>query len=604
MDSERLRQIEELYHAVREQSPSQRLLLAQADGEVRKYVESLLAQDQVEGLMDHRAADLLADSAATQPIAGKRLGPYQLEALLGEGGMGQVFRALDTRLDRKVALKICPERFSGWFEREARAIAALNHPHICTLYDVGPNYLVMELVEGVTLASRLKDGALSVQTVLDYGAQIADGLAAAHERGIIHRDLKPGNIMVTAGGRVKLLDFGIAKRMDGELSTLSTQVIDPVTLPGAILGTPGYMSPEQARGEKLDFRSDQFAFGVVLYEMATGRRAFQGKSAAELYAAVLLQQPESVTRLNPTAPAPLQWLVERCLAKSAADRFPSTIEIKRELLAIAATAVVRTSPASIENLPAQRTTLIGREDELGRLRELTLDPDIRLLTLTGAGGIGKTRLLIELGRQMAESFSGGVYYVPLDKVSQSALVPSEVARALGVNPIAEISLETAIFRFLRQNLIGPTLLLLDNFEHVLDAAPFVARLPSERLKVVVTSRAALRVYGEYEFAVPSTVFRTRQRAVSRPRCIIPGTSARPARLRERGAAADRGGDLYPAGRAATGDRAGRGPHQAVSAQDAAGSSGRSSGSAGGRSPRFAATSAHAARDARLELQPA
>jgi len=504
MDTERLHQIEELYHAVRDQPTSQRAaILAQADKTIRRYVESLLAQDDVEGVMDQPAEGLLQDSSVTQVFVGRRLGPYLLEALLGEGGMGEVFRALDTRLDRKVAIKICPEKFSGWFEREARAIAALNHPHICTLHDIGPNYLVMELVEGETLASRLNKGAMPMQLVLEYGAQIADALAAAHVRGIVHRDLKPGNIMITCSGWVKLLDFGIAKRMGVE-ENAATQPISPATLPGAVLGTPGYMSPEQARGEKLDYRSDQFSFGVVLYEMATGRRAFQGKSAIEVQAAILLQQPEPLIRVNPLAPAPLQWMIERCLAKSPQDRFPSTSEIQQELLTIAATVNSRrVAAAPVDNLPVPRTALIGREDELARLRELAGECDHQLLTLTGAGGIGKTRLLIELGRQMIDSFPGGVYFIPLEKVSQPNLVASEVARVLGVNQAAGASVESSIFQHLRENLAGPALLLLDNFEHVLDAAGFVADMTSERLKVVVTSRAALRVYGEYEFPVPS-----------------------------------------------------------------------------------------------------
>ena len=198
MNPERLRQVEELYHAARED----RAVLDQADPELRREVESLLAQDPArEGMLDRPAAGLLDDSTVTTLAAGARLGPYKIEASIGAGGMGEVYRAIDTRLGRAVAIKTMHEKFSDRFEREARAISALNHPHICTLYDVGPNYLVMELVEGETLAARLKKGPLPMELVLRYGAQIADALAAAHAKEIVHRDLKPGNIMVTKSGR-------------------------------------------------------------------------------------------------------------------------------------------------------------------------------------------------------------------------------------------------------------------------------------------------------------------------------------------------------------------------------------------------------------------
>ena len=246
MNAERFRQIEELYHSAREREPSERsAFLAEAcrgDEELRRKVELLLAQDvsndDASGgkILDQPAHDLFADPTRTLVETGSRLGPYQIEALLGAGGMGEVYRAADTRLDRKVAIKISARQFSGRFEREARAISALNHPHICTLYDVGPNYLVMELVEGETLAARLKKGPLPMELVLRYGAEIADALAAAHQKGITHRDLKPANIMVTKSG-VKVLDFGLAK----------TQRDESLTASRAIMGTPAYMAPEQRR---------------------------------------------------------------------------------------------------------------------------------------------------------------------------------------------------------------------------------------------------------------------------------------------------------------------------------------------------------------------
>ena len=391
-------------------------------------------------------------------------------------------------------------RFLG----EARAASALNHPNIITIYDVGTlegqPYIVMEWIEGQTLRQKLAQGPLSIPEVLGIASQILDALAAAHESGIIHRDLKPENIMVNASGRIKVLDFGIAKRM--AIPENPTLEFIPGNTFGFVVGTPGYMSPEQARGEQLDFRSDHFSFGAVVYELAAGRRAFAGKSNAEVQAAILLHQPEPLTSLNPQAPAPLQWVVERCLRKAPRDRFETTEELQREFSAIVTRAGQLVASPPVNNIPTPRSALIGREAELSRLRDLVADPDLRILTLTGAGGIGKTRLAVELGRQVADRFTGGACFVQLEKVSDASLVPSEVALALGVAQWPGADPEAAIANHLRQ-LAGPVLLVLDNFEHVLEAAVFVARMASDRLKVVVTSRAALRVSGEYEIAVPA-----------------------------------------------------------------------------------------------------
>ena len=239
MSPERLGQVEELYHLARDRTSEERAkLLAQADLELRHEVESLLAQDGGEGVLDRPAievaARLLRDSTFTRLTIGEKLGAYEVEEAVGAGGMGQVYKARDTRLGRAVAIKVSSQQFNARFEGEARAISALNHPHICTLFDVGPDYLVMELVEGPTLAERLKQGALPMESVLRYGAQIADALAAAHAQGIIHRDLKPGNIMIAKSG-VKVMDFGLAKSPQDDTIT-SSQVV---------LGSPAYMAPEQ-----------------------------------------------------------------------------------------------------------------------------------------------------------------------------------------------------------------------------------------------------------------------------------------------------------------------------------------------------------------------
>jgi eukaryotic-like serine/threonine-protein kinase len=244
--------------------------------------------------------------------AGDKLGPYEILASIGAGGMGEVYRARDPRLGRDVAIKVSAERFSERFEREARAIASLNHPNICTLHDIGPNYLVMELVEG-----EAPQGPLPFDTAMNYARQIAAALEEAHEKGITHRDLKPANIKIKPDGTVKVLDFGLAKVApasagDAENSpTLSMAA----TQAGMILGTAGYMSPEQARGRPVDKRADIWAFGVVLYELLTGKRLFQGEDVTETLAAVVMKEPELSA-----APPAVRRMLQKCLEKDPKKR--------------------------------------------------------------------------------------------------------------------------------------------------------------------------------------------------------------------------------------------------------------------------------------------
>src|SRR5713226_1528984 len=269
MNEERFRQIEELYHAARED----RAVLDHADPELRGKVEALLAQDASgDKILDRPAWEaepgLLGQPESARLTPGAQIGPYKIEAALGAGGMGEVYRAVDTRLKRTVAIKVAKDNFGERFEREARAIAALNHPNICTLYDVGPNYLVMELVDGKPLK-----GPLALDQALEYAAQICDALDAAHRKGITHRDLKPANIIVTKAG-VKLLDFGLARMAPGENELT-------LTVKGTVMGTPAYMAPEQWEGKAADARSDIYAFGCVLYEMLTGKHAAQERLPVE-----------------------------------------------------------------------------------------------------------------------------------------------------------------------------------------------------------------------------------------------------------------------------------------------------------------------------------
>ncbi|HKF45070.1 MAG TPA: protein kinase, partial [Thermoanaerobaculia bacterium] len=304
-------------------------------------------------------------------ITGARLGPYEIVGVLGAGGMGEVYRARDTRLGRDVAIKVLPGEFSSdrervaRFELEARSASALDHPNIISIYDIGSAdstlYIAMQYVEGRTLREMLAGGMLPAKKVLDIAVQIAEGLAKAHAAGIVHRDLKPENVMVSKDGFVKILDFGLAKltapQSGEQVSEMPTAMTD--TRPGLVMGTVGYMSPEQAAGKPLDFRSDQFSFGSILYEISTGKRAFQRDTTAETLTAIIREEPEPVGAINPKAPAPLRWIVERCLAKDPEERFGTTRDLARDLASIrdhlSDTAVVsgEAAPAA----PARRVRL-------------------------------------------------------------------------------------------------------------------------------------------------------------------------------------------------------------------------------------------------------
>ena len=302
-------------------------------------------------------------------VSGTKLGPYEVLEPIGAGGMGEVYKATDTRLERTVAIKVLPSHVSNnpqvreRFDREARTISQLNHPHICTLHDVGRengiDFLVMEHIEGGTLAERLAKGALPLEQALQHGIEIADALDKAHRQGVVHRDLKPGNIMLTKSG-AKLLDFGLAKMSapgsGPDLSSLPTEQ-KSLTQPGAILGTFQYMAPEQLEGKEADARTDIFAFGAVAYEMVTGRRAFEGKSQASLIGAILKDNPPALSTIQSMSPPLLDHVIRRCLAKEPDDRWQSASDVMQELKWIGEAPESPTEAGGASHSSALRRTL-------------------------------------------------------------------------------------------------------------------------------------------------------------------------------------------------------------------------------------------------------
>ncbi len=353
---EHYQRIGALFDEALEQAPEQRSAwLRQACGaDLALYsaVENLLAHhNESEEFLGRPAMQVAANLLAQQPpvqLVGQQIGHYQIRSLLGAGGMGQVYQARDTRLDRAVAIKVLPSSFASdpdrlrRFELEAKATGSLNHPNILTIHDTGAHegtpYIVTELLEGTELSSLLSDGPLPLRQALDYARQIAQGLAAAHEKGITHRDLKPANIFVTTEGRVKILDFGLAKlnpiKLVGSVDA-ETQMQMPNTEPGVVMGTVGYMSPEQVRGQEADHRSDIFSFGIILFEMLTGQRAFQGETFAEVMAAIVKDDPREISAANPQIPAPLERVTRHCLEKRPERRFQTASDLGFAIEAVA-----------------------------------------------------------------------------------------------------------------------------------------------------------------------------------------------------------------------------------------------------------------------------
>jgi serine/threonine protein kinase len=355
MTTDRWHRIEALYHSACERKPEDRSAYLEracgADERLRGEVESLLAQEErAVKFLETDEPGGLEPAIAASVRAGEQIGPYRVLEFIQRGGMGEVYKARDIRLDRTVAIKFLPHAFAGApdaldrFQREVRAASALNHPRICTVHDLGEHegrpFYVMEFLDGQSLRDRIADKPMAIPAIVDLGMQICDALQAAHAKGIIHRDIKPANIFVTASGQIKILDFGIAKLVTkphpsaavtttGQTTATVTGIA--ATRPGRLMGTLAYLSPEQARGEEVDTRTDIFSFGIVLYQMATGEVAFRGETPEELINAILHQAPVKPSKLNPSVPATLERIILRALEKDRNARYQSIEELFADL---------------------------------------------------------------------------------------------------------------------------------------------------------------------------------------------------------------------------------------------------------------------------------
>jgi predicted ATPase len=444
---------------------------------------------------------------------GYRFGRYEIRSSLGAGAMGEVFRAYDPRLDREVALKVIAadvDRRDGANERfaqEARAASAINHSNIVTIHDVGEEggrpFIVMELLDGQSLR-QLLSAPLSTDLMLRLAAQIADALTAAHERGIVHRDLKPENIFVTRQGTAKILDFGLARICEPNCDPASTVVtMERLTEGGVFVGTAGYAAPEALSGKNADTRADLFSFGAILYEMTCGIPAFHGRTAMETLAATLRDEPEPISSRRPNLPPRVARLIERCLAKVPEHR-GSTRELLDELRSLLAAGAEAAAPRRRrQRLPAPRTTLIGREEEVARITSLIINEGVRLLTLTGPGGVGKTRIALAAAEKLLPHFREEVFFIPLGTLLDPAHVCTAIAEALGARVGAGESPLTAVIAEINTS-GAPALLVLDNFEQVISAAGDMSELLAACpvLSFIVSSREVLHLYGEYDVPVP------------------------------------------------------------------------------------------------------
>ena len=425
---------------------------------------------------------------------------YEIIEELGKGGMGIVYKAKDTKLERIVALKFLPSEltqdveFRERFIQEAKTAAALNHPNISVIHEIdeceGQTFIAMEYIGGKSLKEKMKSGVLTLDQAVDIAAQVASGLQEAHAKGIVHRDIKPANIMLTEKGQAKIVDFGIAK-LAGKMR---------ITRAGATVGTVAYMSPEQAKGEEIDPRSDIWSLGVVLYEMLTGQLPFKGNHDQTVIYSILNADPVSPKEYREELSDHLMAVIDKALQKDPSERYQSADDLLNALKSSEHELKMPTGRGK-HNLPVQLTSFIGREKEVGEIQSLVAEN--RLITLTGAGGCGKTRLAIEASAGFVDEFDDGVWFVDLAPVSEPSLIPEATAGVLKVKEEPNRPLiETIVARWKEKN----ALIVFDNCEHLVEACSAITEHLLREIpgfQILATSREALNAPGEITWRVPS-----------------------------------------------------------------------------------------------------